>query len=198
MKIIPLIHIKQNKIVNSDFNKLENIKNLIDKYEDDTIYLLDHDGINKNRPNICLFKKLSKKHNLWIDTGPRVIGDIVDTVIAGASKITIRKDLLNNVNTSTINEILENEIYMKIDPDFYQYTNDHILKINFNGYVILNDEKKFNYDFKDQSYIKKIIKNTKTYFYIKNKELIRFTNKFNFEGFLIDIEKIKEFENIGI
>ena len=61
MNIIPLIHINKRKIVNSNFNNLENIKDLLSAYEDDFIYLLDYDGIKKNRPNICLFQKLSKK-----------------------------------------------------------------------------------------------------------------------------------------
>lgn len=197
MKIIPLIHIKKRKIVKSNLNNFENIEYLLNKYEDDFLYILDLDGIKKNQPNLCLFQKLSKKHDLWVDAGPRVIGDIVDSVIAGASKITVRKNLINNADIPNIKEIVENEIYMNITPKFFQSSNNNIIKTSVNGLVLFNNEINHLYDFKDQSYLKNIVKN-KTYIYLSTKEEIQNIKKFNFEGYLVDIEKIEEFKKIGI
>lgn len=194
MNIIPLIHINKRKIVNSDFNNLENIRDLLPVYEADFIYLLDHDGINKNRPNLCLFQKLSKKYNLWVDTGPRVIGDIVDSVIAGASKITVRENLINEKDTSLINELIENDIYIIINPYFSSLSNEYKIQSNVNGFVIIKDEINHKYDFKNESYLKNVVKNNKTYYYLSKKENFHYIKSYDFEGYLIDIEKIKEFE----
>ena len=154
--------------------------------------------INKNQPNLCIFQKLSKNHDLWVDSGPRVFGDIVDSIVAGASKITVRKNLVINADTLSINEILENEIYMNIDKKFFQSSNNDLIKKNVNGFVILNDEKTSNYDFKDNSNIRNIVNNNNSYAYLSSKEDIHYINKFDFKGLLVDIEKISEFERIGI
>jgi len=198
MDIIPLIHIYKRKIVNSNYNDFENFKILLQKYKDEYIYIFDHDGINKNQPNLCIFQKLSKNHDLWVDSGPRVFGDIVDSIVAGASKITVRKNLVINADTLSINEILENEIYMNIDKKFFQSSNNDLIKKNVNGFVILNDEKTSNYDFKDNSDIRNIVNNNNSYAYLSSKEDIHYINKFDFKGLLVDIEKISEFERIGI
>ncbi len=197
MKIIPLIHIKKRKIVKSNHNNFENIEYLLKKYEDAFLYVLDHDGLKKNQPNLSLFQKLSKKHDLWVDAGPRVIGDIVDSVIAGASKITVRKNLIDNTEIPDIKEIVENDIYMTITPEFFQQSTNNIFKANINGLVLFNNDINHLYDFKDQSYFKNIV-NNKTYVYLSTKEELHTLKKFNFEGYLIDIEKIEEFKKLGI
>jgi uncharacterized protein related to proFAR isomerase len=194
MNIIPLVHINKRKIVNSDFNNLENIKDLLSGYEDDFIYILDHDGINKNRPNLCLFQKLSKKYNLWVDTGPRVIGDIVDSVIAGASKITVRENLINKRDTSIINEFIENEIYININLNFSSILDEYKIQSNVNGFVLLNNDVDHRYNFKSESYLKNIVKNNKTYYYLSKKENFHYIKNYDFEGYLIDVDKIKEYE----
>ncbi len=194
MNIIPLVHIKKRKIVNSDFNNLENIKDLLSGYEDDLIYILDHDGINKNKPNLCLFQKLSKKYNLWVDTGPRVIGDIVDSVIAGASKITVRENLINKRDTSIINDFIENEIYININLNFSSLLDEYKIQSNVNGFVLLNNEEDNRYDFKSEGYLKNIVKNNKTYYYLSKKENFNYIKNYDFEGYLIDVDKIKEYE----
>jgi len=196
MKFIPLIHIKNGKIVKLNYNSFENIEYLLTKYEDNILYVLDHDGIKKNRPNLCLFQKLSKKHELWVDAGPRVIGDIVDSIIAGASKITIRITLIDDLDIPNINEIVENDVYMKIPQNFFHSSNN-IIKTNINGLVLFNDEINHLYDFKDRSYLKNIV-NNKIYVYLSSKEEIQNIKKFNFEGYLVDIDKIEEFNKIGI
>ena len=194
MKIIPLIHIKKRKIVKSNQNNFENIEYLLKKYEDALLYILDHDGLKKNQPNLSLFQKLSKIHELWVDAGPRVIGD---SVIAGASKITVRKNLIDNTEIPNIKEIVENDLYMTITPEFFQPSTNNIFNTNINGLVLFNNDINHLYDFKDQSYLKNIV-NNKTYVYLSTKEEFQTLKKFNFEGYLIDIEKIEEFKKLGI
>jgi len=191
MKIIPLITIKKGELLTSDFNKI--IKDTLDKYKDKILYLYDLDGINRNKPNLCLFQKLSKTHELWVDAGPRSIGDIVDVIVSGASKITIRLDLFELSDILSINEILENEIYLSItDKNNSKHNN---IKKNLNILKLVNDkiiskiENKYKnlQDFLDEE----------SYIYISSKNDVK-KIKTNISGYIIDIEKIEEFKNIGI
>ena len=191
MKIIPLITIKKGELLTSDFNKI--IKDTLDKYKDKILYLYDLDGINRNKPNLCLFQKLSKTHELWVDAGPRSIGDIVDVIVSGASKITIRLDLFELSDILSINEILENEIYLSItDKNNSKHNN---IKKNLDILKLVNDkiiskiENKYKnlQDFLDEE----------SYIYISSKNDVK-KIKTNISGYIIDIEKIEEYKNIGI
>jgi len=191
MKIIPLITIKKGELLTSDFNKI--IKDTLDKYKDKILYLYDLDGINRNKPNLCLFQKLSKTHELWVDAGPRSIGDIVDVIVSGASKITIRLDLFELSDILSINEILENEIYLSItDKNNSKHNN---IKKNLDILKLVNDkiiskiENKYKnlQDFLDEE----------SYIYISSKNDVK-KIKSNISGYIIDIEKIEEYKNIGI
>ena len=46
--------------------------------------------------------------------------------------------------------------------------------------------------------LKNIVNNNNSYAYLSSKEDIHYINKFDFKGLLVDIEKISEFERIGI
>jgi uncharacterized protein related to proFAR isomerase len=191
MKIIPLITIKKGEILISDINK--NIKITLDKYKDKTLYLYDIDGINRNKPNLCLFQKLSKAHELWVDAGPRSIGDIVDAIVSGASKITIRLDLFDLSDILSINEILENEIYLSItdknnSKNIDRKKNLNILKLVNNEIINKIESKYKNFlDFLDKE----------SYIYISSKKSLK-KIKQNISGYIIDIEKVEEYKNIGI
>lgn len=189
MKIIPLLHIKKGEIVNSNYNSFKNIKYLLDKYREDFLYIFDHDGIIKNRPNLCIFQKLSKNHELWVDAGPRDIGDVVDSIIAGASKITVRDDFIDLSDILSSNDILEEDIYINISSD-----ND--LEKKLDVLVPFDSKINYQYEFKYQSPIKNSV-NNKFYAYVSSKEDIQKLKKLDIKGFLIDIERIEEYKNIG-
>lgn len=191
MKIIPLITIKKGEILISDFNK--KIKDTLDKYKDKILYLYDLDGINRNKPNLCLFQKLSKTHELWVDAGPRSIGDIVDTIVSGASKITIRLDLFELSDISSINEILENEIYLSII-DKNNLKNNNITK-NLDILKLVNDKIIYKIENKYKNLLDFL--DEESYIYISSKNDIK-KIKTNISGYIIDIEKIEEYKNIGI
>ena len=190
MNIIPLIHIYKRKIVNSDYNIIDNINDFLSNYKDDFIYLLDHDGINKNRPNLCLFQRLSKKYDLWVDTGPRYLGDIVDLVIAGSSKITVREKFLRENDIFLIKDFIENEVYININTNF-NLLDESKIKSNVNGLVLFINDINSRFDFKSKSYLKNLLKYNKIYYYLSNKENFQYIKNYDFEGYLIDIDKVK-------
>jgi uncharacterized protein related to proFAR isomerase len=195
MKIIPLINIKKRKIVKLNYKNFENINVLLENYKDEYLYILDHDGILKNRPNLCAFQKLSKNHELWVDTGPRVIGDIVDSVIAGASIITIRKELINLNESSNINEILENDIYL--NTSYFQKSGEDN-KIELDFLLPFSDQNKDALNLGDSNFDLNSIKNNNAFVYLPSKDDIQKIKKFDVEGYIIDIENIEEFKKFGI
>lgn len=52
------------------------------KYE--TFYVVDINGLIKNRPQINLIQEMSKEKNLWVESGMRFAEDMVDVLMAGA------------------------------------------------------------------------------------------------------------------
>ena len=116
MEIIPLIHFKKRKIQITQNGKETKTEDFIKEHTNiQKIYILDHDGIEKDKPNLCSFPKLSEKYETWIDTRPVTLGDVVDTVMAGANTITIRQNLWQTLDIERIREITENQIYAELD-----------------------------------------------------------------------------------
>jgi uncharacterized protein related to proFAR isomerase len=190
MDFIPLIKIKKRKIVNSNNNEIKNVKTLLNKYKDNPIYILDYDGIKRDKPNLCILQKLSKKYKLWIDQGPRSLGDIVDSIIAGTENITIRLDLIEYDDLINISDLIENEIYLNID-DSNIYDLNSLYNISLDGYTMFINEKNLD-NFKIIDYIKNFAKKNSSYIYIKNKSEFDILHDHNFKGFIVDIEKIEE------
>jgi len=60
MKIIPLIHLKKGKMIGPKHSDNFSLTDLLERYKDDDLYILDQDGIEKNKPNLCIYQKLSK------------------------------------------------------------------------------------------------------------------------------------------
>jgi len=185
MEVVPLITMKHWEIV--DFE--EEIKKLS---EEQILYIYDLDGIEKDKPNLCTFQRLSKDLDIWVDSGPRDLGDVVDLFLAGAKAVTIRKNLFPNLDISKIREISENKVYIKIDYKENIIVEDPDGFINFEGYEKL--QEKFEYSSLLNNYAKR--KNVYTYdSEIKN---INFWKKQGFERFVVDLDKFEEFKKYGL
>jgi len=111
MNLIPLIHIRKNKLYQDNSNHIT-IKEILQSINKETqIYFIDYDGIEKNKPNFCTYQKIATQCKPWIDHGPRSLGDIVDIVMAGAEKITFRKTLCPHIDIPSIRNVIDGEIY---------------------------------------------------------------------------------------
>jgi hypothetical protein len=197
MKIIPLIHLKKRKIVDSKHTAGHSIIKNIEPFKNKKLYILDHDGLEKNRPNLCIYQKLSKYHEIWIDAGPQVIGDVVDSVIAGATAITIRQNIWRDVNTYDVKEITENKIYTEINQNNYNISRiKSSLIYSFDGLILFDKKNQIECDFKYAQYLKNITMKYETYAYEINKTNALYWKKLGLKGLLTEIENIEEFENI--
>ncbi len=195
MEIIPLINLKKGKMVEPKYLENVSLNELLERFKDDKLYILDHDGIEKNKPNLCLYQKLSKHHELWVDAGPQVLGDVVDSVIAGANSITIRKNLWQDTDISGIKEISENKIYGEVTLERYSISGTITsLVYDVDGLVVFDKKNQIEGDFKSAERLKDICKRYETYAYGLKKKNAAYWEKLGVTGLLIDIERAEEFK----
>jgi len=195
MEIIPLINLKKGKMVEPKYLENVSLNELLERFKDDKLYILDHDGIEKNKPNLCLYQKLSKHHELWVDAGPQVLGDVVDSVIAGANSITIRKNLWQDTDISGIKEISENKIYGEVTLERYSISGTITsLVYDVDGLVVFDKKNQIEGDFKSAERLKDICKRYETYAYGLKKKNVAYWEKLGVTGLLIDIERAEEFK----
>lgn len=153
------------------------------------IYILDLDGIEEDKPNLCIYQKLVNFPEVWVDFGPRDIGDVVHATTAGATDMTIRRNLCPRLNLSEVKEITENKIYVNVglNTDLSFENVDGI--INFNS----REETEKEYDYRE--FLKKTGLQSKIYSYESELKNRAYWEYFNVEGLLVDLNKIKEFED---
>ncbi len=178
MQIIPLIKIRGKQIIDKHEAFLEHLE------EGDTIYVYDLDGIEKSKPALCYYQKLSKKHTLWVDSGPRNLGDVVDVFLAGAASITIRKKYYPQVNIENIRELSENKVYTHIRPN----KKEGGLFFESDGIVAINTDKNQT----TCNLIKKYTNQKDVFVYEPDKENINYLLKTGIKGLIVDIEKFEE------
>lgn len=185
MDILPLTTIHNKKIQN--FDLLEKIK------EDMLLYLIDLDGIEKDKSNLDIYQKLSKKYQLWIDNAPRKLGDIVDVFMTGAENITIRKTFYSNIKIEKIREITENKIYANIEINNQTNVFTDSFYNKFDGLINFYTRAEIEHDFKKEKIIKNILAKNKIYIYENNRKNIDYWKNFSPFCFLVDLSKYWEF-----
>ena len=183
MQIIPLIKMKNKKIFSSDefFKSID---------EEQILYIYDFDGIEKDKPNLSTFQKLSKKYELWLDFGPRNLGDVVDSFMAGASSIKIRKNLFPQIDLSKIKEISENKIYLDIT--LIDQKLDNLFLKDVEGVTNFKSKEEINQIFRYQEMLRQYATKKTVYTYESNKDNIYFWNNNGIKNFLVDIDKYVE------
>jgi len=64
----------------------------------DKIYLLDLNGIERNRPNFDMIQKISARKDIWADLGARSAETITDTFIAGADMAVVSTRTMSSMD----------------------------------------------------------------------------------------------------
>jgi len=194
MEIIPLIKLKKRKIL--DYQKSSLKEALKEIHENEKIYILDLDGIEKDKPNLCTFQRLSGSYDLWVDFGPKNIGDIVDAVMAGTTAITLREYLGSKIEISDIKDITENKIFTNIDFEYqskYDFRDAHIQLSD--GLVTFNTRELIESSFKNSDFFKTISMKKNIYIYDSELKNSAYWKRFGIKGLLVDFDKIKEFKH---
>jgi len=189
MELISLIYIKDRKIIEKTQKPVPAKEFLKQVDEEKKLYIFDLDGIEKDKPNLCTYQRLSGSIDLWVDSGPRNLGDIVDATMAGATDITLRRDLCPQLHVSEIKEITENKIYENIDFVESLPLPDIDGLVNFNG----RDEIENNFKYND--FLKKRGSIYNIYSHEWDLKNLSYWKYFNLKGLLVDLNKMKEFKN---
>jgi uncharacterized protein related to proFAR isomerase len=188
MEVTPLITMKKRKILDSE--------ELLEKISDDQIlYIYDLDGIGRDKPNLCTFQRLSKTQDIWVDSGPRDLGDIVDAFLAGAKAITVRKTLFPKIDLSKVREISENKVFSSID--FDQNKNNYNNR-DFDGLINFIDREKMADDFRYSDQLKRFVNQNSVFTYESNIGNLRYWKTLGIDKFLVDLDKVEEFKKHDI
>lgn len=194
MEIIPLIHIKKHRILSS--LPLEELREI--QFGGEKTYILDDDGILKDKPNVSAYQQMSRYHEIWVDAGPRNPGDLVDIIIAGGNITTIRIDRWPNFNIEEIRELTDTPIYMMIDPNERDRYGIKKLISSVDGLVVFTTFEGIRQNFVLEGILRELSKENKVYAYEYKPEYIRSWASIGIEGLLVDIDDLKEFKRYGI
>lgn len=194
METIPLVYVKNKRIQIEKDRKNISLDDVLENVtKDKDIYFLDVDGIEKNKPNLCTYQKIAEKRNIWVDAGPRVLGDVVDLLMAGANKITIRPHLFPIEEIPSIKDVTENMIYSVVDllkdeENSFAFSQ---LFPSIDGLVFFSDRKKIEGDFKKEDLLKSLCTKYKVYVAETDEKNIPYWNKIGGSGVLLDLKTYK-------
>ncbi len=160
---------------------------------EDKLYVLDEDGINKNKPNVSIYQWLSRYQEIWVDAGPRDEGDLVDILIAGASIITLRRRYWWKLDLDELRELTENPLYLYFEKEEGYTTSIHPLS---NGVVVFTPMEEIRRDFTLEGKLKEISRKTEVYAHERNPMYVRSWENIGVKGLIVNIEDIKRFKGV--
>ncbi|HDM67225.1 MAG TPA: hypothetical protein ENG62_02430 [Thermoplasmatales archaeon] len=189
MEYIPLIRVKRRKIGNN-ISEEKIRETQLKGYK---IYILDEDGIRKDKPNVSLYQRLSRYQEIWVDAGPRNEGDLVDILIAGASMVTLRRENWYNLDINELRELTENPLYLYVE---VSRTIEKQLLSQYDGIVVFTPIEKLREDFTLEGILKELCRKIDTYAYERNPTYIRSWENIGVKGLIVDIEEIERFTEL--
>ena len=190
MDIIPLIYIENGVLLMSRNGEQLSTDELFQRVQKDTmLYILDIDGIEHDNPQLDLYQKLSDHCILWVDAGPRMLDDVMDIIMAGATNITVREELWPAIDILGILDITEGETYLAVDPQQQETTIELSLLKKIAGIVIFNDENQMTTDFNSWRFLKEGITKPKIYLYDIPSMNMSYWEERGVTGILVDLKK---------
>ena len=187
MNTIPLISVKKGKLFDGREGIVISLEDLFKRLKKDTLlYVLDYDGIEHNNPNFDLYQQLTEHCILWIDNGPRRIDDVMDTIMAGATNITLRENLWPTLDLTGVQELTDDDIYLEMSHQYHQRETVHIPYVREVGIVLFNDDTMY------ESVSKEILTKQKVYLYSSSTEKILYWSERGVSGIIMDLQKNQE------
>lgn len=125
MEIIPSVSFKSNRpvvVASGDYqNYNENgeesdINGIMSALSDfDKIYYIDIDGIESNRLQTEIIRKISTRKEIWADVGARDVETVTDSFIAGANKTVISTKTMYSLDIMEKASEISDELVFSID-----------------------------------------------------------------------------------
>ncbi len=187
-EVVPFVRIKDKKMYSSWNDSLVSAKELAEKSKKDSmLYLLDLDGISYDRPNYELYQLLAEWFVLWIDMGPRVSGDVVDDVFAGAERVTVRPELFYDINIDVVRQMTECPVF--------QFLEDEGVSAlpHSEGFILPMSENK---EFKRDSLMSQLSLNRPVFVIANDESDVAHLRDLGCSGVLVEWEKKELFEGV--
>jgi hypothetical protein len=186
MNTIPLVSIKKGQIFDGRDGVAISLEDLFKQLKKDTLlYLLDYDGLEHNNPNFELYQQLTEHCILWIDNGPRRIDDVMDTIMAGATNITLRENLWPTLDLPGVQELTDDEIYLEMSTQYQENKTLHFPYSGDVGVVLFDDETVY------ESISKENLVKQKVFFYTRSPEKNMYWSERGASGIILDLQKNK-------
>lgn len=133
MDRIPLVYVERGQaIVKGDRGSaVETLREL--RGEHDLVYVVDLDGHRRNGANLAVYKKVSRKAFLWLDAAPRRVEDVIDLVVAGATRVTLG-DALQDGDLRQLMDMVESDLYLRSGRPMQ--AEQHVRRFGLAGLVI--------------------------------------------------------------
>lgn len=184
MNIVPLVCIRNAGLFDGKEGTTLSFEEMTKRVEKDSLlYVLDLDGIERNNPNLDLCQRLAEHAVLWIDNGPRRIDDVMDTIMAGATNITLREDLWPALDMPGVQELTDDEIYLE---KTRQYQEQRTMAPGYPGEigVVLFDEEALS-----GGLSKERMGNQKMYLYVNSLAKLASWTEQGITGVVVDLNK---------
>ncbi len=197
MKIIPTIYVKDKKMWTKKDGELVSINDVLEQVKaDEEIYIFDDDGIEENRPEFSIYQALSERYTIWVDAGPKILDDIVDIVMGGATTVTLREKIFLVSDLPEIKDFTDCLIYSYVD---LQKDEEYALSMppHIDGLIICNDRSQFEGDFRLCELLKNLCKTYSIYVFEENRENIQYWEGLGVAGVLLYLEKTKQVNSNG-
>lgn len=184
MNIVPLVLIKNTRLLDGKEGNSLLLEDVLKRVEKDSLlYVLDLDGVERNNPNLELYQRLAEHCILWIDNGPRRIDDVMDTIMSGATNITLREECWPILDLLGVQDLTDDEIYLD---KTVQYREQKTLQPVYSGdigTVLFNEEALYGVFSKERT------ANQKIYLYASSLEKMQLWTEQGISGIIIDLNK---------
>lgn len=174
-------------------------KNLFQLVERDTdLYVIDDDGIEQNKPHLDKYLKLSERYTLWIDARPRYLEDILDSVMAGATTIVLRENILQTVSIQKIREDLDKcDIYVVLEQETAVPSSSTILQ-EADGFILFQTGDIFQDTYPSSLFSTGTEKKRPVYVYDPKEQRQQLWQEHGAQGMLINITDYEKVKNHGV
>jgi hypothetical protein len=138
-----------------------------------------------------MYQRLTEQCVLWIDNGPRRIDDVMDTIMAGATNLSLRPSLWPDMVLADVFELTDDEVYLTVDATALDTFPP--IPMDVTGVVMFQQNLQHNIEFITSSFLKNKTATLKTYVYTAPASTVHYWEERGITGLLIDLDKKEEY-----
>lgn len=81
------------------------------------LYVIDLEGVRYRRPQFEYLQEIARGQEMWVDAGPRNSEEVMDVIVAGASRAVLSTSTLQSAREVSRSLKLTNQLVLSIDWD---------------------------------------------------------------------------------